>query len=105
MSAHINQKEREKKKMVKVIGLEEKKGAFVPAGKSEEVQYHNYILHIILDTDKNVKGYKTAQVKLKADGLERRNFADMEQLIGHEIELAYDVFSKYPQVTAVTLTD
>ena len=60
--------------MIECIGIQEKKGSFVPDGKTESVTFDNVMIYYITDDNPDIVGYFGKELKCKNSRVRKINF-------------------------------
>lgn len=82
--------------MIECIGIQEKKGTFVPDGKTESVSFDNVMIYYITDDNPDIVGYFGKELKCKNSKVRKINFNEWSEIIGKEIIFHYNIFGANP---------
>lgn len=89
--------------MIECIGIQEKKGTFVPDGKTETVSFDNVMIYYITDDNPDIVGYFGKELKCKNSKVRKINFDEWSEIIGKEIIFHYNIFGANPVLDGVQI--
>jgi hypothetical protein len=88
--------------MIECVGLQSKSGSFVDTtGKT--IDYDNVIIYYVADDNPDVTGYFARELKVSRSRVNKINFADWSDIIGKQLELAYNIYGNAPRLTGVKI--
>lgn len=90
-------------RIMKLVGVEKRKGDFSDKVTGKEISYDNYLLHIESEFDgEKGQGIETNILKIKRETFEKiSDVKEPENLIGYQLEFGYTLYAGKPVLSAI----
>lgn len=91
--------------MTKVIGIKDSKGNFI-SKEGKSIDYDNLVLYVITDSDPNVLGMTSSEIKIKKSNFEKItsiSVAEYPSLIDKQVSLAFALIKDKPILEKITI--
>lgn len=91
--------------MTKVIGIKDSKGNFT-SKEGKSIDYDNLVLYVITDSDPNVLGMTSSEIKIKKSNFEKItsiSVAEYPNLIDKQVSLSFVLIKDKPILEKITI--